>query len=61
MPSLKEIRIDKGFTQSSIASALQISQQKYSKLEKNPNKISVSLALRIAELLKIKDMNIFLN
>lgn len=61
MPSLKEIRIDKGLTQSNIASALKISQQKYSKIERCPNKISVSLALRIAEILEIKDLYIFLN
>lgn len=61
MPNLKEIRTDKGFTQSSIASVLNISQQKYSKIEKDPRKTSVSLALRIAEILEIEDLNIFLN
>lgn len=51
MQNIKEIRIAKGLTQEFVAKQAKISQQKYSRIEKNPKRCPVLLACKIADVL----------
>ena len=55
-----DARVASGLTQADIAKLLGMTQQKYSKIERNPEKCSVETALAIADILKC-DVKIFLN
>ena len=48
--SVKAARVDAGFTQSAMAKALRISAPTYWKLEKNPEKMSISMANEFAKI-----------
>lgn len=54
-PTLKELRISRGKTQIDMAKALCISKQRYSRIEKNFDKVNLSLLKKI---LKVLNYNI---
>ncbi len=48
-PRIKELRIDKGETQTKVSTILGIDQSYYSKMEKGKHEISIKDLIRIAE------------
>ncbi|HGT1477523.1 TPA: helix-turn-helix transcriptional regulator [Clostridioides difficile] len=59
MNRLKELRINKGFTQTKIAKHIGVSQQAYSFLETGQNKPSLKTAKRISDFFEIPIEKIF--
>ena len=50
---IKDIRVNKGYSQKYMADQLNISQQMYSKLEKHDRNITLENLIKISELLEV--------
>ena len=58
--TLKEVRNLRGYSQEYVAGQVGINQQKYSKIERNPSKCPILLAMAISNVLNCS-LEIFLN
>lgn len=59
MNYLKELRIRKGYSCQTMANKLNISKSFYWQIEKNQRRLSYDIAIKIAEIFKLKPDDIF--